>query len=36
VRSAPLPRLRPADWLILAAGLALFLLLLAAAFLLWG
>jgi cobalt/nickel transport system permease protein len=36
VRSAPLSRLRPADWLVLAFGLALFLLLLGFAFLLWG
>jgi cobalt/nickel transport system permease protein len=36
VRAAPLPRLRPADWFVLFFSLALFLLLLAFAFLLWG
>jgi len=36
VRSAPLPRLRSADWLVLIFVLALFVLLLAFAFLFWG
>jgi len=36
VRAAPLPRLRPADWVVLAFMLGLYALLLAFAFLLWG
>jgi cobalt/nickel transport system permease protein len=36
VRSAPLPRLRPADWAVLACALALFGLLLGFAFLFWA
>lgn len=36
VRAAPLPRLRPADWVLLIFALALFVLLLAFAFLFWG
>jgi cobalt/nickel transport system permease protein len=36
VRAAPLPRLRPADWVVLTCALALFVLLLVFAFLFWG
>ena len=36
VRAAPLPRLRTADWVVLIFALALFVLLLAFAFLFWG
>jgi cobalt/nickel transport system permease protein len=36
VRAAPLPRLRPVDWVVLACTLALFGLLLAFAFLFWA
>jgi len=35
VRTMPLPRIRSSDWLILGAGLGLFIILLAFAFLLW-
>lgn len=36
VRAAPLPRLRPADWLVLICALALFVSLLVFAFIFWG
>jgi cobalt/nickel transport system permease protein len=36
VRAAPLPRLRTADWVVLIFALALFVLLLAFAFLFWS
>ena len=36
VRAAPLPRLRPVDWVVLTCALALYVLLLVFAFLFWG